>query len=232
MLKSRLGSLYQKMRGRLGPPEAGVVPKRDIEQFLPVGPVIVEAGAHIGVDTREMAKRWRKATIHAFEPVPDVFDRLTEMTKDLPNVKRYRVALGEKADVMEMYVSGGGDWADASSSLLPPKAHLTEHPHIRFDSVIRVPTMTLDAWAQENGVPAVDFLWLDMQGYELKMLKSAPHTLKTVKVIYTEVCLKELYAGCPLYPEFRTWLEENGFHVKREELAWHDAGNVLFVRQE
>ena len=51
-----------------------------------------------------------------------------------------------------------------------------------------------------------------------------------MRVIY-EVSLKEVHEGVPLYSEVRAWLEQQGFHVMREELPWPDTGNILFVRQ-
>ena len=82
-----------------------------------------------------------------------------------------------------------------------------------------------------NEIDKIDFLWLDLQGYELHVLKYGEKVLKGVMAVYTEVNLKELYDGAPLYDELRAWLEAKGFRVEREELPWEDAGNVLFVRQ-
>jgi len=45
------------------------------------------------------------------------------------------------------------------------------------------------------------------------------------------VCLKEVYAEVALYPKVRQWLQDQGFDVVREELPWHDGGNVLFTRR-
>lgn len=129
-----------------------------------------------------------------------------------------------------MFISSGA--SDASSSLLPPKEHLIEHPDILFEKNIEVRTITLDDWVDENSITRVDLLWLDLQGYELAILKASPRILKSIKVIHTEVCLKELYTGCPLYTEVRNWLEKQGFYVAYEEIPWSDAGNVLFVKQE
>jgi hypothetical protein len=89
---------------------------------------------------------------------------------------------------------------------------------------------TLDAWAAQNHVRRVDFLWLDMQGYELEALKSGVDLLQSVRGIQVEVSLKEVYEMAPLYPEVRQWIEEKGFRVEREALPWPDMGNVLFIR--
>lgn len=57
-------------------PKIGIIPKEIIGEYLPYNPVIIEAGAHIGIDTIEMHKLWPKSTIYAFEPMSDLFDRL------------------------------------------------------------------------------------------------------------------------------------------------------------
>jgi FkbM family methyltransferase len=206
----------------------GVVPKGYMRQFVPGTPIVVEAGAHVGSDTIEMSKIWPGGTIHAFEPIPDLFRKLKENTSGLKNVRLYPCALSDSTGVANMFVSRGS--SDGSSSLLLPKEHLSQHPTVYVEEIIEVPTITLSQWAIENNVGRVDLLWLDMQGYELAMLKASGELLRTVSAVYTEVSLKELYQGTPLYPMLREWLEGEGFKVEREELAWVDAGNVLFVR--
>ncbi|NJL11408.1 MAG: FkbM family methyltransferase [Calothrix sp. SM1_7_51] len=176
-----------------------------------------------------MAKLWRRGTIYAFEPVPEIYEQLTKATKGFKNVFCNPLALSDQVGTSEIFVSSGS--SDASSSLLAPKDHLIEHPSVNFSNNIQIQTTTLDQWALENKVNYVDFMWLDMQGYEPFALKASPRILSTVKAIYTEVSLKQLYDGTPLYLEFRQWLEEQGFRVEREELAWSDAKELFFVRE-
>lgn len=206
----------------------GEIPKSFIRKFLPDAPVIIEAGAHVGIDTLEMSRVWPKGSIHAFEPVPDIFAKLAENTKGLRNVKLYPCALGAATGTARIFVSGGT--SDGSSSLLEPKEHLTEHPEVHFNSRIEIPVMTLDDWSEKYGVRNAHLLWLDMQGNELAAMKAGERILGTVMAIHIEVSLKEVYRGVPLYPEVRQWLEARGFKVVREELPWPDMGNVLFVR--
>ena len=80
-------------------------------------------------------------------------------------------------------------------------------------------------------VDHIDFMWLDMQGFELQMLKASEEMLSKVKCIHTEVSLKDTYKNAVHYSELRKWLEFKGFNVLME--AWPqgaDMGNVLFVR--
>jgi 2-O-methyltransferase len=208
--------------------QEGTIPKKDIYAYLPKNPVIVEAGAHIGSDTLEMAKRWKKATIHAFEPVPHLFQILAKNTEGVANIHIYPLALGEVTGEVEIYLSSGK--SDASSSVLVPKKHLDIHPDVFFEEKINVPITTLDEWAARYDIKQVDMLWLDLQGFELQVLKNSPSILRWVKVIYTEVNLIENYEKTGLYGELKDWLTGQGFRVEREELPWSDAGNVLFIR--
>jgi FkbM family methyltransferase len=207
----------------------GLIDKNLIKEFLPEKPVIVEAGAHIGIDTNEMYRFWPGCTIYAFEPVPELYERLKKNTAGLKNVICYPLALSNMRGTAKMFVSSGS--SDGSSSLLLPKEHLSEHPDVIFDAQVDVKTVTLDDWARENNIKRVDFLWLDLQGHELAVLQSATKVLETVSAIHTEVSIKEMYVGGHLYCELSEWLKQNGFFAVKEELPWPDMGNVLFVKQ-
>ena len=70
-----------------------------------------------------------------------------------------------------------------------------------------------------------------MQGFELSMLKASKIILPTVRVIHTEVSMKETYKDVPQYSDLKQFLLSIGFNVTLEAIpsGW-DMGNVLFVR--
>jgi 2-O-methyltransferase len=154
---------------------------------------------------------------------------LKKKTRNYPNVFCYQLALGDKSGNDKMHLSTGA--SDGSSSLLPPKEHLKNFPTVYFDTKIQVEIVTLDDWAKENSINSIDFLWLDLQGMELKVLKSGHSILKTVTAIYSEVSSTEGYENQNLYGELRSWLESEGFHVEREAIE-NGEGNVFFLRND
>jgi FkbM family methyltransferase len=191
-------------------------------------PTIVEAGAHSGLDTVYLSSLFSGGTVHALEPVPDLYARLTTRTKGLANVRTYKCALGARSGRAILHLSAGS--SDGSSSLLQPTGHLEYHPSVTFAASLEVPCISLDDWASNNGIAKVDLLWLDLQGLEFDVLSASSLVLPTVKAIYTEVSLKEMYGGTCLYPDYRRWLESQGFEVVTEDLKWADMGNVLLAR--
>jgi len=194
-----------------------------------IGPesVFVEAGSASGTDTLWFSSQFPKGKIFAFEPLDVSYYRTVKRVGGCSNVEVHNVALGLKESNEELYVSSNR----VSSSLLKPTGHIKFHPKIRFEKKTIVKTINLDHFFRDKNIEEVDFMWLDMQGYEHTVLSHSPETLAKTKYLYTEVSLKEMYENSILYDEFKSWLKEKGFEVLHEFLYWEDMGNVLFYNE-
>ena len=205
------------------------ISKVSIKKYLPKNPIIIDCGANDGSDSVQLADAY-SGQVHSFEPIENIFAALKLKTGKHSNIHCYQIALGDKNGEQNFFVSEGG--STGSSSLMEPKEHLNDHPETYFKKQIIVNTLTLNSWAERYSIKKVDMLWLDMQGFELNMIKAAGSILQTVKVIHTEVSIKETYKGVALYPDYKRYLEKIGFKVVVEAIpAGWDMGNVLFVRK-
>jgi len=209
--------------------EKGIVSKKYISKFIKENAIIIEAGAHIGTDTCEMAKLWPLSKIYALEPIPEIFEQLKRNTSEFSNIKCIQMALGDKTGVCEIYKSSGE--SDQSSSILEPKEHLKFHPNVKFEDKIEVKVITLTDLMKQENIKKTDLLWLDLQGFELNVMEASKDVILNTSVIYTEVSTTENYTESALYPELKFWLKSVGFKVKKKKIAWKDGGNVLFVKQ-
>ncbi len=207
-----------------------------IKEYLPDAPVIVEAGAFNGSDTKKLAAFWPQATIHTFEPVPEIFALLEENTAAIPTVRRYPVALSSTIGQQTFYVSQKPSRPERpfqAGSLHEPHERL-HHSDAIYPTTITVQTTTLDSWAHEHKVNHIDFLWLDAQGHELAIVQGATELLRTVKVLYTEVHFIQAYKEQPLYEELKKWIESQGFVMIAKDFTDQPTwffGNALFVRK-
>lgn len=228
-IKNEIRFILEQKWGIIKPTNPYSISKSILKKYLSISPVIIDCGAHVGSDSIELAKIFPKGKIYSIEPIPDIYAKLIRNTNKFSNIKCYQIALSDDNGYTKMYVSSGG--SDGSSSLLKPTGHLVDHPDTNFNETIEVKTQTLDAWAFENKLKKIDFLWLDMQGVELNMLQASKTILQSVKIIHIEVSLRETYAGVALYMDLRKWLEIEGFEVVQEAIPeGTDMGNVLFVR--
>ena len=230
-----INKLFNFFKQKSNEKELDYITKQEIIKQIGIkNPVILEAGACEGYDTEEWAILMPKAEIHSFEPVLQNYELTKERVKNYKNVKIYNLALSDKAEKTEIYVSKNlrdESSGAAQSSILSPKEVLNTHQYIKFPEKQEVQSINLDEWAEKNNVNRIDFMWLDLQGAEYKVLKAAPKILSTVKVLHTEVSFKEMYDDSILYPEFKDWLSSQGFKVIKEDLRYEDMGDALLVRQ-
>lgn len=207
-----------------------------LTQFLPSNPTIIEAGAYDGRDTQKMVAQWPHCTIHAFEPLPEIYARLEGNTVHLPQVHRYPLALSDHDGNALFYVSERPTrpgFASQAGSLHKPKQRLLKSPLV-FPRTASVNTITLDTWATQNNITTIDLMWLDTQGHELAILQAAPRMLKYVKVVLAEVSFIESYENMPQYEDVVAWMADHGFELVGrdfEDTSKSFFGNALFVKR-
>jgi FkbM family methyltransferase len=204
-----------------------------IAKFLPDDPVVFEAGGHYGCDTIRFATKWPKGTIISFEPNPHAFAKLLETTKDFDNVYVHNFAINNYNGIAILNVCHGnfGDNPifEGASSLL----NASEWMEIHYQGPkLEVSCVVLDDWCQVNDVDHIDFIWLDLEGLELQVLKSSPKILEKVKVIYTETNFLEFRKGMTQFKDLKTFLENSGFQLLSHWYAEGFQGNVIFVKKE
>jgi FkbM family methyltransferase len=203
----------------------------EIAGLLPDVRTILEAGALNGGDTVDLANQWPHAIVHAFEPVPEAFAEVVSRTADLPNVRRYQLALADESGPRVLHVSADaqGGYRPDSSSLLTPTGHLTEIPSVKFDEDITVDAVSLRDWAGQHGIDSIDLMWLDLQGMEIAVLRASTDVLAKTRAVVMEVSRREMYAGTPLYPDVIRWMKSQGFRPVIDRV-WALFGNILFLR--
>lgn len=111
------------------------------------------------------------------------------------------------------------------NSVLRERSH-----HFASTNATRVPMRTLDEILSTApggpGVAAPVILKLDVQGYEIEVLRGAPRTLEAVEVVALETSVIEYNAGAPLIAEVMSVMHELGF-VVADLLEAHDHNGAL-----
>ena len=120
----------------------------------------------------------------------------------------------------------------ASSSILAFGSHETHHPHVKVVSTQRMTTTRLDTLFEQYNVPIekINFLNLDIQGVELRALKSMEKHLQHIKYIYTEVNVEQVYKGCAHMSEIDEYLSTFGFHRAATHILQYGWGDAFYIK--
>lgn len=186
---------------------------------------IIHIGAHYGEEVSEYISN-EISNIILFEPLDENFDILLKKIKGFNgNIKCNKVALGSKRSHATMFVSSNDK---QSSSILKPKSHLTQYPSITFNSTEIVEVHLLDDYDTQN----FNFINIDVQGYELEVLKGGIKTLENIDYIYSEVNRNELYENGVLVEELDEFLYQYNF--RRITTSWVGGtwGDALYIKQK
>lgn len=148
--------------------------------------------------------------IVAFEPIPQeaaVFHRIHGQAAE---VRLEQLALGEQRGEAVLHLSGRAD----SSSLLPigelQKSLFRETAEI---GTLRVKVQRLDDLAPYWAGRTCQLLKLDVQGFELNVLRGAEVTLAHCAYVYAECSEVPLYDGQALRPAVEAFLAARGFEL-------------------
>jgi 2-O-methyltransferase len=207
-----------------------IIPTSDrlniIKNFICNNPIILEAGAFIGDDTVKFNEKWPEATIFSFEPNPVTFLKLRNNTQHIKNSNIFNLALNTYNGTATFY-SCLDEW-EGSSSLLESSPWMKNN--YKGPKII-VPCVILDDWCKDNNINFIDFMWLDMEGAELYVLKSSPTILHNTKVIYSETNFKEYRKGMTRFNDLKNFLEKNDFCLIAHWWLNNVQGDAIFVKK-
>ena len=114
-------------------------------------PVILEIGANNGEDSRKFLDHFAQVKLFCFEPDPRAIAKFKTRISDV-RCTLIEKAVAASSGTTSFWQSTGDlegcdpDW-DKSGSIHRPTGHLEMTRDVMFDSVIEVPTVSLDQWA-------------------------------------------------------------------------------------
>jgi len=176
------------------------------------GDIVFDIGAYIGDTALWFSKAvGPQGKVYAFEPEPSNFERLKANLKHnkVTNVIPLRLALSENEG--EMQIAGGEGCSEITEAAGDNSVMVT----------------TVDKFVETNKLPRVDFIKMDVEGHELKVLAGARETIKNFK---PSLALSAYHRGDDLIklPKFLLDLNPDyEFYLRHCTPGWADT--VLYV---
>ena len=199
------------------PPEfrTGSPPKRDgfyrghllaAFPYVRVWNCAIDVGGHCGYWAYEMAQRF--AVVHAFEASPANYQCLIKNIAEFDNVHTYNLAVGAEPGWCAIKNDKKRPGNSGSNFIVPGSGD--------------VQVVTLDSL----NFAACDFLKIDVEGYELRVLEGAGELIKRCRPVISMECTDFKFRGRYGIPDGQAerWLLKRGYRV-----AWAERPDKVFV---
>ncbi len=147
--------------------------------------IVIDVGANVGEYISELNEINKSIIIHAFEPHPLTFTKLSENTKNFSNVFIHNKGVSSKSGYLNLYDYGANDGSEHASlfSDVISEIHGSQ-------SVIshEVELIDLDSFIDTNQITEVSLLKIDTEGHELEVLRGCLKSINLgkIKIIHFE----------------------------------------------
>jgi FkbM family methyltransferase len=171
------------------------------------GMIVLDIGAHVGYYTLQAAARvGSEGQVHSFEPISSSFEKLSRniAINGFGNAMANRYIVHERSGQMSIIV---GDRRNPGGSSLPSIDESDGAPQEIVDSI------TIDEYAERNGLREVHLAKIDVEGSELYVLKGMKNLLqRSNPKILIEFSEGALQAHGSSAPELLDFMRGLGFH--------------------
>ena len=170
--------------------------------------IVLDVGANRGQFSSFARYLWPDADIFGFEPIPHEAKKYRTVMGD--GAKLHECALGSRQTKMQLHLASRAD----SSSLLPLGE--VQKSFFNMDEIgkINVPVVRLDEILSIGNIQAPTLLKIDVQGFELEVLRGAEKLFSEIDWIYVEASFVELYEGQPMFEEISSFVAELGYSFR------------------
>lgn len=162
---------------------------------------ILDVGAFKGEWTKRVKEIYPDASFLLVEAQPERAEEISTLVKDSPNLYFENSLVGAKSDDEVIF-----NVLKTGSSVFK-QLHKTKTP----GKTVTLTTKTLDTLVERNGLKGGYFIKLDVQGYELEVLKGAASVLKETEVVLMEASLLNYNEGAPLLHEVIAFMRDLKF---------------------
>lgn len=180
---------------------------RAIVGALPLA-TVVDVGANVGQFSLLARAVHPDAQIVAFEPLPEAAARYRQVFQGDQKAVLHEAAISPELGTVTMHVSASAD----SSSLLPISDRQSElFPGTEEVGTTDVKAGPLDAFVTREVLTAPAMLKIDVQGFELEVLRGSASLLPAFAYVYVEASFEALYEDQALFDDVSAFLVEQGF---------------------
>lgn len=210
-----------------------------VEKILPKyleseKPIFFDVGANVGNFSQLLRNNYPNAKIFAFEPNNKAFVILNDISQEY-SLRAENIGFGASIQGINLYsyknIEGGTELGTCNSEALGELFDIKDDIEVNNIKIV-----TIDSYCEKNNINQIDFLKIDVEGYELEVLKGAEKMIEQNKIpliqfefnrfnVIYRVFLRDFYSLLKKYDLYR--IKMNGL----VPLGEYETSNEIFKYQ-
>lgn len=169
------------------------------------GNPILDIGAHSAEWIRSARKVFPEGTSYLIEPLQEMEPHLKKFCEDFPDSKYFLNGAGAKPGKLSLTLQ---DVLEGANFLFPEDINLRKKNLQREVEII-----TIDALIEKGEIELPEIVKIDVQGFELEVLKGATKLFNYTEIFLLEVSLFEFIKGMPIFSDVIKFMADREYEV-------------------
>lgn len=180
-----------------------------------VDTVWIDVGAHLGEGTLSAALESPNLLVFAFEPN---WALARQLMGRAANFVVLPIAMSDKDGYADFFINTYDESSSLARMVPSGLSHWGDFD-LAVAAKVVVPTMRVDTFMGLAGLHEVDYLKVDAEGTDLKVVRSAGNRLRDIRKVTLEVDVapERLYEGAPSSGDVMAFMSEHGFRLAASE---------------
>jgi FkbM family methyltransferase len=183
--------------------------------------IIFDVGSYKGKFVDIFVNENKNSKFYLFEPMQESFFYLKKKFKNKKNICIINKGICDKNMVLALNVnvtSNASTFSELNNNAFFCKLRkflLGEQKLVKKKEICKL--ISLDEFVKKNNVKYIDLLKIDVEGFELKVLKGAKNILKNTEYILIEITFSNIFKNYD-YQKIDNFLKQIGFKEERSYL--------------
>ena len=208
---------------------SGIAATIELENLLiNINPeTVIDVGSNKGQFIMLIEKLYPDKKIYSFEPIMEVLEKQKKFFNYKKNISYYNFALGSSSSIKEFFITKRKD----SSSFFKVNLEKNKNKNYQIKKTKNINIKTLDKIMIGKETIKPILMKIDVQGYELEVLKGSDKLLNKIDYIVLEVSKNEMYKNQPKVDQIVDYLQNRNFYVLKQS-NWSKIKKTNFLQRD
>lgn len=196
---------------------------KELKRFVrKSGGTIVELGSRDGHNAKEIADLFSAERVITIEANPVCWKKIEN---DYPNFENFNLAISDRTGDIDFYAVR----EEFGEVILGQSSFLYKPSYDEIADKIKIPTMTMDNFVEQNNITDIEVLKIDVEGATWEVLQGFSK-IRMARLLHIESEHRQFWEGQHLFEDTEKFMYDAGYRQVYFKPVWTDQSDTIWQR--